>query len=125
MAEENGLGGAIPQEREDTTSGNQVEEKNTGTDGAHRGSDKSGGNEKVEKVAFSRLFSFADKTDIILMLVGTIGAIGNGLCMPLMTILFGDLVNAFGNNQNNSDVVSVVSKVILCCTSRVLIFYLC
>ncbi|RXH68337.1 hypothetical protein DVH24_030670 [Malus domestica] len=113
MAEENGLGGAVPQEREDTTSGNQVEEKNTGTDGAHRGSDKSGGNEKVEKVAFSKLFSFADKTDIILMLVGTIGAIGNGLCMPLMTILFGDLVNAFGNNQNNSDVVSVVSKVSL------------
>lgn len=113
MAEENGLGGAIPQKREDTTSGNQVEEKNTGTDGAHRGSDKSGGNEKVEKVAFSRLFSFADKTDIILMLVGTIGAIGNGLCMPLMTILFGDLVNAFGNNQNNSDVVTVVSKVSL------------
>ncbi|XP_052878978.1 ABC transporter B family member 4-like isoform X2 [Gossypium arboreum] len=47
------------------------------------------------------------------MIVGTVGAVGNGLCMPLMTILFGDLVNAFGQNQSNNQVVHVVSKVSL------------
>ncbi|XP_076920813.1 ABC transporter B family member 4-like, partial [Bidens hawaiensis] len=47
------------------------------------------------------------------MIVGTIGAVGNGICMPLMTILFGDLLNSFGENQNNDDVVDAVSKVSL------------
>ena len=46
------------------------------------------------------------------MIIGTIGAIGNGVCMPIMTILFGDLVNAFGENQSNDEVVDVVSKVL-------------
>ncbi|MFS7976383.1 putative ABC transporter type 1, transmembrane domain-containing protein [Helianthus anomalus] len=45
------------------------------------------------------------------MIAGTIGAIGNGVCMPIMTILLGDLINAFGENQNNNNVVHVVSKV--------------
>ncbi|KAK4792228.1 hypothetical protein SAY86_022663 [Trapa natans] len=71
------------------------------------------GNEKTQTVPFHKLFSFADQFDIILMIVGTIGAIGNGVCMPLMTILFGDLVNSFGQNQDNGDIVEVVSKVSL------------
>ncbi|KAE8657654.1 ABC transporter B family member 5 [Hibiscus syriacus] len=58
-------------------------------------------------------FSFADSRDIMLMIIGTINAIGNGLCMPLVTILFGDLADAFGQNQSNNKVVDVVSKVAL------------
>ncbi|BFG23770.1 hypothetical protein CerSpe_100440 [Prunus speciosa] len=114
MAGENGVNGGTPQEHEETTLKNQVEEeKSSGTNGDHQGSDKSNGDEKNEKIPFFKLFSFADKTDYILMLFGTIGAIGNGSCMPLMTILFGDMINSFGNNQNNRDIVSVVSKVSL------------
>ncbi|KAB2612248.1 ABC transporter B family member 11 [Pyrus ussuriensis x Pyrus communis] len=114
MAGESGVDGAMPQEHGDITSRSQVEEeKSTGTNGDHQGSDKSSGDEKLEKVPFSKLFSFADKTDIILMLVGTIGAIGNGLGMPLMTILLGEMINSFGSNQNNTDIVSAVSKVSL------------
>ncbi|XP_047333744.1 ABC transporter B family member 4-like [Impatiens glandulifera] len=61
-----------------------------------------------------RLFRFADSTDAVLMSVGTISAIGNGLCLPFMTILFGDLVDSFGQNQtNNKDVLRIVSKVSL------------
>ncbi|PPD73224.1 hypothetical protein GOBAR_DD29846 [Gossypium barbadense] len=71
------------------------------------------GDEKTNTVPFHKLFVFADSTDILLMNVGTVGAVGNGLCMPLMTILFGDLVNAFGQNQSNNQVVHVVSKVSL------------
>ncbi|XP_065637443.1 ABC transporter B family member 4-like isoform X2 [Quercus suber] len=48
------------------------------------------------------------------MIVGTVGAIANGLGMPLMTILFGQMINSFGNNQsNNTDIVSIISKVSL------------
>nr|KYP71725.1 ABC transporter B family member 5 [Cajanus cajan] len=47
------------------------------------------------------------------MVVGTIGAIGNGLGMPLMTLLFGELIDSFGNNQFSPNVVKQVSKVCL------------
>lgn len=64
-------------------------------------------------VPFFKLFGFADTTDQFFMLVGTIAAIGNGLSLPLMTILFGELTDSFGQNQNIHDVVRVVSKVCL------------
>ncbi|KVH94550.1 AAA+ ATPase domain-containing protein [Cynara cardunculus var. scolymus] len=69
--------------------------------------------ESTYTVPFYKLFAFADSSDHMLMIAGTLGAIGNGICMPLMTILFGDLIDAFGQNQNTNDVVHVVSKVSL------------
>ncbi|VVB03571.1 unnamed protein product [Arabis nemorensis] len=57
------------------------------------------------------LFGFADSFDYLLMFLGTLGSIGNGLGFPIMTILFGDLVDAFGQNQ--TDVTDKVSKVAL------------
>jgi len=67
---------------------------------------------KVHVVSFYKLFSFADRWDYMLMFIGSIGAIGNGASMPLMTLIFGDLTNAFGNNQGDqSAVVHAVSKV--------------
>ncbi|KAF4370235.1 hypothetical protein CsatB_005808 [Cannabis sativa] len=66
-----------------------------------------------EKIPFHKLFSFADTTDIFLMIAGTLGAIGNGLGLPVMTILFGEMINSFGNNQTSKDVVDIVSKVCL------------
>ncbi|KAG7971189.1 hypothetical protein I3843_07G123300 [Carya illinoinensis] len=77
------------------------------------GSEKSGGDQSTKTVPFLKLFSFADSRDVCLMIVGIIGAIGNGLGLPLMTILFGELINVLGSNQHNKDVVRVVSKVCL------------
>ncbi|PIN18761.1 Multidrug/pheromone exporter, ABC superfamily [Handroanthus impetiginosus] len=68
-------------------------------------------NEPEKKVPFRKLFSFADYYDKVLMTIGTIAAIGNGLSQPLMSLVFGDLVDAFGKAQN--DPLSVVSKVSL------------
>ncbi|GLT80986.1 hypothetical protein SLA2020_523950 [Shorea laevis] len=62
-------------------------------------------------VPYYKLFSFADPLDYLLMSVGTIGAAGNGLCMPLLTLIFGDVVNAFGQNADIKEVVHDVSKV--------------
>lgn len=68
--------------------------------------------EKIHVVPFRKLFAFADRWDYILMIIGSIGAIGNGVSMPLMTLIFGDLTNAFGNNQTDqSELVRQVSKV--------------
>ncbi|KAG7595575.1 P-loop containing nucleoside triphosphate hydrolase [Arabidopsis suecica] len=69
--------------------------------------------EKAKTVPFYKLFAFADSFDVLLMICGSIGAIGNGVCLPLMTLLFGDLIDSFGKNQNNKDIVDVVSKVCL------------
>ncbi|CAI9781044.1 unnamed protein product [Fraxinus pennsylvanica] len=78
------------------------------------GSGSHGGQEDLptNSIPFYKLFTFADSKDKILMIVGTIGAIGNGLCLPLMTILFGELIDSFGQTQT-ANIVSVVSKVAL------------
>ncbi|XP_019100296.1 PREDICTED: ABC transporter B family member 11-like isoform X1 [Camelina sativa] len=69
--------------------------------------------EKTKTVPFYKLFAFADSFDVFLMICGSLGAIGNGVSIPLITLLFGDLIDSFGQNQNNKDIVDVVSKVCL------------
>ncbi|KAK4440112.1 ABC transporter B family member 9 [Sesamum alatum] len=65
-----------------------------------------------QKVPFYKLFSFADRLDVTLMTIGTISAIGNGLTQPIMTVIFGQLINSFGGTDS-SQVVHVISKVSL------------
>ncbi|KAK7264799.1 hypothetical protein RJT34_32410 [Clitoria ternatea] len=64
-------------------------------------------------VPFYKLFSFADSWDYLLMLVGTISAAANGISMPLLTIITGDVIDAFGRNVDSKLVVHEVSKVSL------------
>ncbi|XP_073227032.1 ABC transporter B family member 11-like [Cicer arietinum] len=64
-------------------------------------------------VPFYKLFSFADSWDYLLMFVGTISAVGNGVSMPLIAIIIGDAIDAFGRNVNTKQVVHEVSKVSL------------
>lgn len=63
-----------------------------------------------QKVPFYKLFTFADRLDIVLIIVGTIAAIANGLTQPIMTLIFGQLINSFGATTP-SNVVKEVSKV--------------
>lgn len=67
--------------------------------------------ESSKTVPFYKLFSFADSWDHLLMFVGTISAVGNGISVPLMTIIIGDAIDAFGGNVNTKQVVHEVSKV--------------
>ncbi|XP_027347109.1 ABC transporter B family member 11-like [Abrus precatorius] len=69
------------------------------------------GETSTNVVPFYKLFSFADSLDRALMFVGTIGAIANGLTTPLMTVVFGNLIDAFGGHTNPEEVVHDVSKV--------------
>uniref|UniRef100_A0A0D9WCH5 MDR-like ABC transporter n=1 Tax=Leersia perrieri TaxID=77586 RepID=A0A0D9WCH5_9ORYZ len=63
-------------------------------------------------VAFHRLFAFADATDAALILLGTLGAAANGAALPLMTVLFAGLIDAFGGaGAGGAGVVSRVSAV--------------
>ena len=68
------------------------------------------GDNQQQKVSFYKLFLFADKMDVVLMIVGTIGAIGNGVSQPLMTLIFGQLIHSFGSSIP-SNVIDEVSQV--------------
>ncbi|KAG9447576.1 hypothetical protein H6P81_013704 [Aristolochia fimbriata] len=65
-----------------------------------------------QKVPFHKLFSFADPMDVILMTVGTLAAAANGLAMPLMTVIFGQLIDTFGS-ANRNNIVHEITKVAL------------
>lgn len=75
--------------------------------------DREGNNRKEAKpiLPFYKLFSFADRLDIFLMITGTIGAIGNGISTPLMAILFGNFTNSFGISSKTGQLIDAVSKV--------------
>ncbi|KAJ8553070.1 hypothetical protein K7X08_020463 [Anisodus acutangulus] len=114
MAEGNSLNKNTGLNEASSSSGGQTladtnSENNTG----QQDSDKTKQTESTNTVPFYKLFSFADSTDIVLMIIGTIAAIGNGLSLPIMTILFGELTDSFGQNQNNKDILRIVSKVSL------------
>lgn len=63
-----------------------------------------------EKVPFYKLFIFADSLDRTLMIIGLICAMANGMGQPLMTLIFGKMINAFGSTDP-SHTVKEVSKV--------------
>jgi ATP-binding cassette subfamily B (MDR/TAP) protein 1 len=64
-----------------------------------------------KRVSFTGMLRYADGTDLLLMLVGTAAALGNGVSQPLMTIIFGDLIDAFGG-ATTGNVLDRVNKVI-------------
>lgn len=69
------------------------------------------GKESVKTVPFHKLFFFADTKDVVLMVIGFIAALGNGMAMPLMTLLIGKLTDAFGQNAHTADTLHDVSQV--------------
>jgi ATP-binding cassette subfamily B (MDR/TAP) protein 1 len=85
-------------------------ERNAGTNAKNTKKD-----EAEYSVPFFKLFAYADLVDVLLMIIGTIGSVANGVALPLMTLIFGSLTNAFGNNQHDTSVlVHQVSKVCVC-----------
>ncbi|KAF5198734.1 Abc transporter b family member [Thalictrum thalictroides] len=72
-----------------------------------------GGDNIKKTLPLYKLFSFPDAKDIVLMIIGTIAALGNGFCMPLMAFLVGKLVDSFGKNASSPNLVHEVSKVSL------------
>lgn len=62
---------------------------------------------------FYRLFAFADGADAALMALGALGALANGAALPLMTVLFGRLIDAFGGAASARGVAARVAGVSL------------
>ncbi|KAE8008384.1 hypothetical protein FH972_004903 [Carpinus fangiana] len=113
METENGLNRRTNMHEDTTLKDNVEATKSPDMIGDQEDSEKNKENQNTKTVSFLKLFSFVDSKDVILMIVGTIGGIANGLGLPIMTILFGEMINVFGSNQNGQEVVRVVSKVCL------------
>ncbi|PRQ39662.1 putative xenobiotic-transporting ATPase [Rosa chinensis] len=114
--QENPLDGdhVIREEAAASKSQSTVPESQNGLENSSNKEDASKSKEGGTKtVPFFKLFSFADSMDYLLMSVGTISAIGNGMCLPLMTVIMGDVINSFGESGNSNKVVDTVSKVAL------------
>jgi len=47
------------------------------------------------------LYCFADSTDKFYMLLGLLGSLVTGLCIPAFNILFGRIINALNSNPNS------------------------
>lgn len=71
-----------------------------------------GKKKEVKSVSYYKLFSFADNYDYFLMTAGSLGAVVHGSSMPLFFLLFGQIINGFGKNQNDPhQMVHLVSQV--------------
>ncbi|GMH15734.1 hypothetical protein Nepgr_017575 [Nepenthes gracilis] len=75
-------------------------------------SDLKSGKDDAQKVPFYKLFAFADRLDVALMIVGTVAATANGVTQPIMTLILGQVINSFGSSDPEH-VVHEVSKVSL------------
>ncbi|GJM94219.1 hypothetical protein PR202_ga10847 [Eleusine coracana subsp. coracana] len=80
--------------------------------GGDDGREKKPAETTVGRVPLYRLFAFADRTDAVLMAVGATTALANGMAQPLMTFIFGDVIDAFGSTSS-ADVLHSVVKVIM------------
>ncbi|PNT72645.1 hypothetical protein BRADI_2g47347v3 [Brachypodium distachyon] len=65
-----------------------------------------------KKVPLLSMFRYADRLDVLLIMVGTVGAMGNGMSEPLISVLFGNVINSFGESTS-STVLRSVTKVVL------------
>lgn len=65
----------------------------------------------VEPAGFTDLFRFADKIDIILMIVGTGLALGSGVSLIFYAIPFGNLVKAFSSTDVDQIVKDALESV--------------
>uniref|UniRef100_A0A671WTA5 ATP-binding cassette, sub-family B (MDR/TAP), member 4 n=1 Tax=Sparus aurata TaxID=8175 RepID=A0A671WTA5_SPAAU len=81
---------------------------------------------KLPMVGPIALFRFADGWDVLLLIAGTVMAMVNGVVLPLMCIVFGDMTDSFIDDSLNSQLNSIEAKVVLksqCFSSSFAIYY--
>ncbi|CAG8596178.1 9116_t:CDS:10, partial [Ambispora leptoticha] len=91
---------ALPPTLKKQLSEKQVSEKKLKDEKIETTGSDNGDEENTKRpppVKLFELFRFANGTDKLLMLIGTLGALVNGTALPIMTIFFGNFINAFTN----------------------------
>ncbi|XP_023931974.1 multidrug resistance protein 1-like [Lingula anatina] len=57
--------------------------------------------EKLKPASFGKLFRYATKFDVLLILVGTLFAIAHGAAFPMLMVVFGDMTDTFIMNSTS------------------------
>lgn len=73
---------------------------------------------KKDRNSVAIIFRYADGTDILLMCLGTIGAIGDGLSTNCLLVYVSHLFNSLGygkTQQNNEIFMEEIEKVSILC----------
>ncbi|MCO5570602.1 hypothetical protein L7F22_024327 [Adiantum nelumboides] len=60
---------------------------------------------------FWRMLRYTDTFDVLLMVVGFLGAIGDGICAPTLLIIISGIVDMFGKGSISQSFMAVMSKV--------------
>ena len=65
-----------------------------------------------KRVSLLGLFSAADKVDLVLMFVGSVGACVHGAALPVFFVLFGRMIDSLGHlSKNPHQLSSRISEV--------------
>jgi len=56
--------------------------------------------EKVEPIGMFKLFRFADRIDVLCMVIGALMSMIHGASTPIFTIVFGDVINTLGDSNS-------------------------
>ncbi|GJT44813.1 ABC transporter family protein [Tanacetum coccineum] len=59
-------------------------------------------NRKISNGSFRSIFMHADRADILLMLLGFLGAVGDGFAMPTTLLIVGKIMNNIGDSDSDS-----------------------
>ncbi|KAJ3695068.1 hypothetical protein LUZ60_000445 [Juncus effusus] len=70
-------------------------------------------NKSEQKERIHGLFKFADRTDIVLMILGTIGAIGDGCSTNCLLVFASDVMNYLGTANNHNNFMHEIEKTCL------------
>jgi ATP-binding cassette subfamily B (MDR/TAP) protein 1 len=55
----------------------------------------------IPQVSFLSLYRYADSVDVVLVVIGILGGIFQGVTMPLFSLLFGDLLDSFNLEEDS------------------------
>ncbi|XP_073533916.1 ATP-binding cassette sub-family B member 5-like isoform X2 [Phyllobates terribilis] len=69
--------------------------------------EKDGNKVKAKAVGPIKIFRYADGLDVLYMIIGSLGALCNGICLPIMYTVFGEMTDSIlchnSSTQNSSD----------------------
>jgi len=52
------------------------------------------------------MLRFATKTDWVLMVIGSIASMANGVAFPMFALIFGNMTDSFGPNSSGDELVN-------------------
>ena len=66
--------------------------------------------EKIPPIKFAKLYRYANKYDILMMIFGTLFSIANGVIMPLYALIFGGMTNSFDPSQGYDELIRLAKE---------------